>query len=225
MRELVRLPADKAALVLVDLQEEHRGDLRLLAEGFDGVIARCVRLLEAARANGRPVFHFSYVIDPASAPPFHPVTDDGASAFSDKDDPLSALCPEVAPAPGETMFVKTQASAVRDGRLVAALAERGIEWIVVAGVWTEACIDATVRDAVSAGLRVMLVKDACASGTEAMHVMGVLNLANRLYGGAVVDTAKACAALAGEAVDAWRTQGAVPLRITFENAPALYQAL
>ena len=61
------------------------------------------------------------------------------------------------------------------------------------------------------GFRVVLVKDACGSGTTAMHETAVLNLANRLYGGAVADTGRACALMAGETVAAWQMRGAVPL--------------
>lgn len=92
-------------------------------------------------------------------------------------------------------------------------------------MWTEACIDASVRDAVARGFRVLLVKDACGSGSMAMHQTGILNLANRLYGGAVTDTGGACRLLAGEMVTVWQVEGSVPLRFTFENAAHLYAEL
>lgn len=225
MKQPLALPLDRTALVLIDLQEEHRGDPRYLVEGYDGVLANAARLIAAARAAGIPVFHFAYIVDPATARPFHPMMEDGRSAFSDRDDPLSAICSEVQAADGETVIIKTEASAFGDGRLSSLLKEGGIEWIVVAGVWTEACIDATVKQAVSAGFRVLLVKDACGSATAAMHQTGILNLANRLYGGAVADTETACRAIGGQTVEGWRVQGAVPLRITYENAAELYAAL
>ena len=90
-------------------------------------------------------------------------------------------------------------------------------------MWTEACIDATVRDAVDLGFRIILVKDACGSGTAAMHQTAILNLANRLYGGAVVDTDGAVRLMAGETIEAWQVQGSVPLRFTYENAAELYR--
>jgi nicotinamidase-related amidase len=99
-----------------------------------------------------------------------------------------------------------------------------IEWLVVAGVWSEACVAATVKDAVDLGFRVLLVKDACGSGSVAMHETAILNLANRLYGGAVADTERACAAMHGREVLGWHVVGAVPLRFTYENATVLYGA-
>jgi len=79
----------------------------------------------------------------------------------------------------------------------------------------------TVEDAVSLGFRVLLVKDACGSGSIAMHQTEILNLANRIYGGAVVDTDCACRMLAGEAAEAWMVQGSAPPWFTYGKAAGL----
>jgi len=84
--------------------------------------------------------------------------------------------------------------------------------LMVAGVWTEACIAATVRDALALGFRVLVVKDACASGTEAMHQTAILNLANRLYGGAVHPHALAGKGQAADAAAATPSCGSCPPR-------------
>jgi nicotinamidase-related amidase len=223
-RSLFLNPA-KAALLCIDLQEEHRGDPRYLVAGFDAVLANVARLQKAARASGVAPIHAAYRVDTAAMRPFHPVMQDGTSAFSDKDDPLTALCPEIGPHGDEPVLVKAEASAFGDGRLAELLKRRGIEWLFVCGVWSEACVDATVKHAVAAGFRVALVKDACGSGSEAMHQTAVLNLANRLYGGAVVDTQRALGLMAGQTIEAWQVEGAVPLRFSFENAAALYRGL
>lgn len=226
MKTPISIKRGTAAAVFIDLQEEHRGDSRYLVEGFDGILANVRRLQAAARRNHVPLYHWAYIVDLDSQHrPFHPLDADGKSAFSDKSDPLTAICAEVAPAPGEAMLVKAEASALRTGTAADALKARGIEWLVVSGVWTEACVDATVKDAVARGFRVLLVKDACGSGSAAMHQAGILNLANRLYGGAVTDTEGACRLLAGETVTAWQVEGSVPLRFTFDNAERIYAAL
>ena len=82
-----------------------------------------------------------------------------------------------------------------------------------------------MKDAVELGFRVVLVKDACGSGSVAMHETAILNLANRLYGGAVTDTDGACRLMAGETVEVWMVEGSVPLRFTYENAARLYREL
>ena len=225
MKRSLAVAPGKAAALFIDLQEEHRRDERYLVAGFEAIIANVRALQAAARGAGVPLFHAAYIADPAALMPFHPVMPDGSSAFSDKNSPLIALCPEVGPVRDEPTLVKSEPSAFADGRLSRELARRGIEWLFVAGVWTEACVDATVKDAIALGLRVILIKDACGSGSIAMHQTGILNLANRLYGGAVTNTRDACRIMAGEAITAWMVEGSVPLRFTYENAADLYDGL
>jgi len=225
MKKPLTIPRGKAAALFVDLQEEHRRDPRYLVDGYEAILANAARLQQAARGMAAPVLHCAYIVDLASARPFHPVMADGTSAFSDRSDPLTALCPESGPADGEAALIKAEASAFGDGRLEPLLRGFGVEWLFVSGVWTEACVDATVKDAVTRGFHVVLVKDACGSGTAAMHRTGILNLANRLYGGAVVDTDAACRLLAGEAAEAWMVVGSVPLRYQADTIDALYEEL
>lgn len=224
MKKPLSVARGRSALLCIDLQEEHRQDQRLLAVGFDGVIANVRRLQASARENRIPVYHFAYVVDAAASLPHHPKLPDGRSAFSDKDDPLTAVCPEVAPLEGERLVIKSEASAFGAG-LGDELKAAGAEWLFVCGVWTEACVDATVKAALKLGFRVALVKDACGSGSVAMHQTAIINLANRLYGGAVVDTGTACRLLAGGTVDAWQVEGAVPLRFSPETIASIYAVL
>ena len=226
MKTPIDLPLGRTAVLLIDLQEEHRKDTRLLAVGFDQALTNAARLLAAARGQSLPVWHFAYVVDVADSatPLFHPRLEDGRSAFSDKDDPLTAICPEVAPAGAERLIAKSEASAFGNG-FGDELKAAGVEWLVVAGVWTEACVDATVKHALKLGFRVLLVKDACASGSVAMHQTGILNLANRLYGGAVVSTDAACRMIAGETIAAWTPTVPVPIRYGYADAEALYEGL
>ncbi|MBA2299466.1 MAG: isochorismatase family protein [Chloroflexi bacterium] len=227
MKRPLSIDPSTTAALFVDLQEEHRQDERYLVAGFDRVVANVRRLQECARAAGIPVFHSAYVVDLAtpSERPYHPVLPDGRSAFSDKDDPRTVVCAEVGPVGDEPLLIKAEASAFGAKSLADDLRSRGVVWLMVAGVWTEACIAATVRDALALGFRVMVVKDACASGTEAMHQTAILNLANRLYGGAVVATPDAMRLMDGQTIDAWQVQGSVPLRFTYTTAAALYEAM
>ena len=224
MKKSLSLPPERSAILCIDLQEEHRKDQRLLAVDFDGVVANVQRLQDAAREHGIPVYHFAYIVDAAASLPHHPKLPDGRSAFSDKDDPLTAICPEVAPREGEKLVIKSEASAFGTG-LGDELKDAGVEWLFVCGVWTEACVDATVKAAQKLGFRVVLVKDACGSGSVAMHRTGILNLANRIYGGAVVDTDGACRLVSGETISAWQPDRPVPIRYGFEDAGAIYEGL
>ncbi len=225
MTSRLLLPLPRTAAIFIDLQEEHRRDPGFLAEGFDRVVDNCVSLQGAARASGVPVLHYAYVVDSrAAGHAFRPMKADGTAAFSDKADPNSAICAEVAPLPGERFSVKDRASSFRDD-FGPELKTRGVEWIVVSGVWTEACVYETVKDAQAMGFRVLLVKDACASGTRAMHEIAVLNLANRLYGGAVATTQTAVTLISGGEAQVWLAKDAVPMRYGYDTAEALYAQL
>ncbi|UVC09267.1 isochorismatase family protein [Rhizobium sp. TH2] len=217
----------KTALLIVDLQDEQRSEPLSMAADLDKVLANSARLLAAARASGVSVFHAAYVRDFDIRPPrpFEPLDADGGPAFSRSDSLLVAICHEVAPMDGEIVLSKNDASAFEEGSLQSRLEAKGIEWLVVAGVWTEACVAASVRDAISGGFRVLLVKDACTSGTTAMHQVGILNLANRLYGGGVADTDRAEVLLHGATATVWRSTKPVPFRFTLEDAPRLYASL
>jgi nicotinamidase-related amidase len=227
MRQELFIDPQRTALILVDLQEEQRQDPYYVVPNLDAVLVNARRLLDTARAHALQVVHVAYKRDFRAVPrrPFEPVTPGGRPTFSDVDSPLTAICSEVAPRDGEAVFFKNDASAFCTGELEPLLRAAGTEWLIVAGVWTEACVAATVRDAIGHGLRVLLVKDACGSGTIAMHQTGILNLANRLYGGAVVDTARAARLMTGAKADAWVHQKPVPILFGYGDMEMQYEML
>jgi maleamate amidohydrolase len=227
MRQPLSIDSRHAALILVDMQEEQRHVPHYAVEGFDAVLENAQRLLAAARARSIMVIHAAYKRDFEAVPPrpLEPRSADGGPAFSNKDSPLTAICREVAPQRGEPVIFKNDASAFCEGTLEPLLRKAAVEWLIVGGVWTEACIAATVRDAIECGVRVLLVKNACGSGTKAMHQTGILNLANRLSGGAVVDTTAACRLIADEEVEVWAPERPVPLLFGYADAERIYGTL
>lgn len=227
MKQSLSLDRARCGLLLVDFQEEQRSDPLYKVAGFPTVIGNAKALLVCARRNGLAVFHAAYKRDFARVPPrpFEPAGEDGAPSFSDSTNPATEICSEVAPVAGETVIIKNDASAFCEGDLLPALRKAGIEWLIVAGVWSEACVAASVRDAIAQGFHVLLVKDACGSGTAMMHEVAVLNLANRLYGGAVADTARACALMGGESAEVWVAERPAPILFDYDNARTVYQSL
>ncbi|GGE35214.1 hypothetical protein GCM10011360_23820 [Primorskyibacter flagellatus] len=219
------LPLAGTVVLPIDLQEEHRRDPRYLVHGYDRVLANAAAVIGAARANGVRVCHAGFRRDFSVAPPrpFEPLGPDGEPAFSDPDNPDVAICPEVAPLPGEDVLWKNDLSCFSEAAFPPMLS--GPEWLVICGVWAEACVAATIRDAVARGIRVLLVKDAVGSGTEEMSQTAVINLANRLYGGAVCDTATAVALLGGAEETVWRLTGSTPLRFRAADIGAVFGTL
>ncbi len=217
----------KSALLLVDLQEEQRSDIDYHAHGFEQTLENASHLLDAARASGFHVAHAAYLRDFDVEPPrpFEATRPDGSPTFSDAAGDLTAICAEVAPTKEEQVFVKNDASAFRGTDLDRWLMEIKAVWLIICGVWTEACISATVRDAIADGYRVLLVKDACGSGSKAMHETAVLNLGNRLFGGAICDTARAVAMLNGDPAQVWQIVDPVPLRFEHDTVTDIYDQL
>jgi maleamate amidohydrolase len=216
----------KVGVLMVDLQEE-QGPSGLAVENFAKVLDNAARVIAVARAVGSPVIHARYVRDLSTVPlrPFEPVTADGSPTFSAVGTAGIEVCAAVAPAGGEPVFDKQALSCFSNPSLAPYLASRGVESLIVCGVWTEACVALSVRDAIGHGLRVLLVKDACGSGTEFMHRIAVLNIANRLYGGNVISTEGALALLAGRPCPVQTLQWPVPFRFTAADVDRLYESL
>ena len=231
----MRLPVHKqlnlsnreCALLLVDLQEEQRSDPDYYAHNIDQILANASRLLDVARSNGFHVAHATYVRDFAVEPPrpFEAMRPDGSPTFSDAAGVLTEICAKVAPIEDEPVFVKNDASAFRGTGIDRWLKDIKAEWLIICGVWTEACIAATMRDGIANGYRVLLVKDACGSGSKTMHETAVLNLANRLYGGGICDTARAATMLRGGTTNVWQIVDPVPLRFDFDTITDFYDQL
>jgi nicotinamidase-related amidase len=85
--------------------------------------------------------------------------------------------------PADLAVEKTMRGAWSPGssRLPELLAARGIDTVVVTGTVTNICVEDTVRGASSAGLRVVLVADACAAMRDRDH-NATLHVVHRSYG-------------------------------------------
>jgi nicotinamidase-related amidase len=71
--------------------------------------------------------------------------------------------PELAPAEGELVITKEYANSFRETALEDELRARGADSLVVCGMMTSMCVDATVRAAVDLGFDTTVVHDACAT--------------------------------------------------------------
>jgi nicotinamidase-related amidase len=59
--------------------------------------------------------------------------------------------------------------------LARTLQHLGIETLIIGGVATNVCVEATARDAVDLGYQVILVDDACAAYSPESHEASLLN--------------------------------------------------
>ncbi|WP_022662571.1 cysteine hydrolase family protein [Paucidesulfovibrio longus] len=140
-----------AALVLVDVQNDYFAGGRMALPGAERAGKRAAALLGAWRAAGLPVVHVRHESVRPGATFFLPGTQ-GA-----------AIRAEVAPLGDEAVLTKQYPNSFRDTGLEAALRERGVSRLVVAGMMTNMCIDATVRAAFDLGFECLAAHDACAA--------------------------------------------------------------
>ena len=143
-----RLPAD-AALLIIDLQKAF-DDPRYSRRNNPDAEANTGRLLAAWRRTGRPVIHVQHLSREADSPyrPSQPGCD-----FKD----------EVRPQAGELVIQKSTNNAFIDTGLGPYLEDKDIRTLVVAGVATNNCVEATVRMAGNLGYETYLAADATAT--------------------------------------------------------------
>jgi nicotinamidase-related amidase len=109
------------------------------AEAFLGHLGR---LIAAARAGGVPVFHVQHA--------------DGPGEQLIPGTPAWEFHPTVKPLASEPVFAKTFNSAFKGTALETTLMDRGVKTLVVCGMQTEHCLDATIKSAFEKGFQVMV---------------------------------------------------------------------
>ncbi len=218
---------NRAALLVIDLQNEYRPGAAWPVIGYDAVLANAARLIAEARAAGITVIHAQAWVKPEERAGYarqeEILTEEFRSAVAGSEG--ADICAEVAALPGDIVIHKHWPSAFRRTDLSQRLADLKIENLIVTGVLTDSCVTESVFDAVYQGFRVWLVKDACGSMSEAMHRTGMLDMANRLYGGGILRMPEALRALAGQSFDGWRCTRPVQFVYTLETVDSLYEAL
>jgi maleamate amidohydrolase len=140
------------------------------------VVDACAGLVAAARNGGHPVLwtvvHFA--ADMADAGFFAAKVPALACFAEGAPGGWGELA--LAPGPGETVVAKQHASSFAGTSLGATLRARGVDTVVVAGVSTSGCVRATATDASAAGFRPIVVADACADRSAALHQQNLADL-------------------------------------------------
>lgn len=196
---------ETSAVLSIDLQNEYRADGTYPCENYDQILSNARSLMDSARAAGVPVIHVQAWVEMDERKTYARLDEKldeklrsavAGSAGAD-------ICEEVAPIGEELVIQKRWPSAFMSTNLDAELKQRGVKNLIVVGVWTDSCVRGSVFDAIYKGYRVWLVKDACGSQNDAMHRIGILDMANRLYGGGILSTTEANKALRGDVYSVW----------------------
>ena len=146
------------ALLLIDIQNDYFPSGTMELEGSLEAGRRARELLEFFRGNNLPVVHIQHVALRPGATFFLPDTE-GVK--------IHIL---VEPRPSEVVFQKNYPNSFRETPLLEHLRGQGVDHVVVCGMMTHMCVDATVRAAFDYHLTVTVVHDACA--TRALTFQG-----------------------------------------------------
>ena len=139
------------ALVIIDIQNDYFPGGKMELEGADAAAANAAKVLRQFREKKLPVIHVRHLSTRAGATFFLPGT--AGAEIHDAVRPLA----------GETVVEKNFPNSFRATELQKHLAGKEL---VVAGMMTHMCVDATVRHAADLGYKITLLGDACATRTQ-----------------------------------------------------------
>ncbi len=141
----------KTALILVDIQNDYFPGGKMELEGSVEASERAASLLTFFRNAHLPLVHIQHIAARPTATFFLPNTDGVKTHVN------------VAPRENETLFQKNYPNSFRGTPLLAHLQREQIERVVIAGMMTHMCVDATVRAAFDFGFQCLVAEDACAT--------------------------------------------------------------
>ncbi len=141
------------ALLLIDIQNDYFPGGNMELEGSLTASLRAGEILTAFREKNLPVVHIQHAAIRPGAIFFLPDTE-GVKIHAN-----------VEPLPGEVIFQKNYPNSFRRTPLLEYLRDQKIDHLVVCGMMTHMCVDATVRAAFDYGLQVTVIHEACATRT------------------------------------------------------------
>ena len=218
----------RTAVVAVDLQKEcvaKNGAWPI--HNAQQVLTNAQKVIAASRDAGLPIIYTKQWLDPhgADAQRYEKLGVDNRPFRSVAGSPMAEICDEVAPRESDPIVHKQRWSAFFNSNLELILNKRDIRHLIMFGVWTEACFETTVWDAIWRDYRISIVKDACGTASPLMHMTAILDLANWLYGGMVFSSDELVKAIRKEPFHAWKFEEACSFVYTLDNVEQLYRSL
>lgn len=139
------------ALLLIDIQNDYFPNGRMPLEKSIEACQKAQEVLQACRAKHLPIIHVQHISTRPDAVHFLPCTK-GVEFH-----------PNVQPLKNETIIKKHYPNSFKDTSLLNHLIKNQINHLVIAGMMTHMCIDASVRAAYDLGFSCTVLSDACAS--------------------------------------------------------------
>lgn len=174
----------KTALIIVDIQNDYFPGGKFEQEGADAAAQKAAQALAGFRTRKMPILHIRHESIKTGASFFLP----GSHGAEIHD--------SIAPADGEKVILKHFPNSFRATDLEQELRSLGVTRVVITGMMTLMCIDATSRAANDLGFEVVVLHDACAArplafnGVEvpAAHVHAAFLAALQMFYAEVIDT-------------------------------------
>ncbi|MES2446343.1 MAG: cysteine hydrolase family protein [Bacteroidota bacterium] len=142
----------KKALILIDIQNDYFGDGAIELVNPIEASLNAGKVLEHFRANNLPIAHIQHV---SANPEVMPIFVEGTNGVK--------IHKNVQPLDGENVFQKFYPNSFRDTGLLAYLKENDVTEVIITGMMTHMCVDATTRAAFDFGYKCTVIGDACAS--------------------------------------------------------------
>jgi nicotinamidase-related amidase len=141
----------KTALILIDIQNDYFPGGKMELEGPLQAAKQANELLQCFRDHSLPTVHIQHVSLKPDATFFLP-----GERGTDIHDITAHY-------EGEPLVQKHYPNAFRETNLEELLREWGIERVIVTGMMTHMCVDATARAAADLGFQLIVAEDACAT--------------------------------------------------------------
>lgn len=191
------LQPDRCAVVVVDLQNDYvDADGAIARMGQDTTAGRAIlpavhRLIDAARSAGTVVIYVRTTHGPWTDTPAWRTRGSTGSDLAVDSVPLvqagtwGAELYELSPRDDELVVTKHRYSAFAYTALELNLRARGVDTVVLAGVQTDVCVEATATDALMRGFHPVLVAECVATATPERQAEGLRRFTSHL--GNIVD--------------------------------------
>ena len=136
------------ALVIVDIQRDYFPGGKMPPHEPEAAAEKAAQVLETFRAAGDPVIHVQHLSSAGGG--FLEEGTEGAEVM-------------LAPQEGETLITKRAPNSFLGTDLEQTLRDLDVDEVVVTGMMTSMCVDATTRAGADLGFNMTLVPDACAA--------------------------------------------------------------
>lgn len=147
----------KKALLVIDIQNDYfeNGAWELVGANEASLQAR--KIIDHFRGKDLPIAHIQHFATNENIPFFHP------------DTPGAEIHENVKPLEGEKVIPKYYPNSFRETDLLEYLKSQDVTEVVITGMMSHMCVDATTRAAKDLGFECTVISDACASRDQELQ--------------------------------------------------------